>query len=376
MIERFLEETLIQYCGKGKAILLYGPRQAGKTTLINRVLEKVDAKHLYLSGDEYDVRKMLEGASSTKLRNLVSGYDTICIDEAQKINDIGNIIKLFTDSIPEVQVLATGSSSFELHNRTSESLTGRKYEQILLPFSFGELRTHFGLLEEKRKLEQRLVYGSYPEIVMKPEEADELIRSLVESYLYKDILIVENYRHFSMLEKLVEALAYQVGSEVSYSELSRLVGIDGKTVEKYLYLLEQAFIVFRLPAMSGNLRTEIRKGKKYYFYDNGVRNAIVGDLQPLHRRSDIGILWENYIVSERKKFLLYSQSHTKSFFWRTVQQQEVDYIERGVEGHSAWEIKWSPRAKVVLPTTFTNQYGPIETGVVHEGNYEEFLLPK
>jgi len=265
MIKRILENMIVKRLFRGKAIILYGPRQVGKTTLVTSLLEKRKEKTLFLNGDEPDVRELLEGVTSSRLKALFGKSRIVFIDEAQRIREIGLTLKLITDQIKEVQLIATGSSAFDLASHTKEPLTGRKYEFHLFPLAFGEMVEHHGLLEEKRLLKHRLVFGYYPEIVTCPGEERELLRLLADSYLYKDLLTLENIKKPVLLEKILKALALQLGNEVSYHEIGQLVGADKNTVEKYIDLLEKAFVVFRLPAFSRNLRNEIKKGKKIYW---------------------------------------------------------------------------------------------------------------
>jgi len=278
------------------------------------------------------------------------------------------------DQIKSVQVIATGSSSFELANKLNEPLTGRKYEMYLFPLAFSEMVAHNGLLEEKRALENRLIYGNYPEIITNPIEAKEHIKLIANSYLYKDLFLLEQISKPVLLQKIVKALALQVGSEVNYSELSKLILIDNKTIEKYIDLLEKAFVVFKLPALSNNIRNEIKKGRKIYFYDNGIINAVTGNFNPLAQRTDIGSLWENHIISERIKHLNIQQSESNSFFWRTTQQQEIDYIEKNADQILACEIKWKPKTKYKIPVTFLVNYENVTSKLVSPENYEAFLL--
>jgi uncharacterized protein len=358
----------------GKAVILLGPRQAGKTTLVETLLAKRPEKVLRLNADEPDVREILAGCTSTRLRSLLGDSRLLFIDEAQRVPDIGLTLKLVTDQIPEVQVIATGSSAFELNARTAEPLTGRKFEFMLYPLAFAELVEHHGLLEEKRLLEHRLIYGAYPEIVSSPGREQELIRLLAGSYLYKDLLTLEQIKKPVLLEKILRALALQLGSEVSYQEIGQLAGADGQTVERYIDLLEKAFVLVRLPAFSRNVRNEIKKGKKIYFLDNGIRNAVIGNFTPLAGRTDTGALWENYLISERIKLLNNDDIVANSYFWRTTQQQEIDYIEERGSFLHACEFKWNPtKSKERFPQTFLRNYERVATKVITPANYEEFL---
>jgi len=376
MIARNLKKRLESRLFKGKAILVLGARQVGKTCLMKDLLAGRREKVLWLDGDDPDVEPLLTKAGSTRLRSLVGQARLVCIDEAQKIREIGLVLKRFVDHLPDVQVLATGSSAFELANQAGEPLTGRKYEFHLFPLAFGEMSAAHGRLEEKRLLEHRLVFGMYPEIVSKPGEEIELLRLLASSYLFKDVLMLEQIRKPHLLEKLVRALAWQIGCQVSSHEVGQTIGADSTTVEKYIDILERAFVIFRLPAFSRNLRNELRKSRKIYFWDNGIRNAVIGNFQLIGQRADVGALWENFLVSERRKWLSAQGSGVSSYFWRTTQQQEIDYLEDSGTGLSAWEFKWNPRARVRFPKTFLNAYDLQESGIVSPDTFDSFLDPE
>ena len=374
MIRRTLQHTIESRLFKGKAILLFGPRQSGKSTLIEKILS--DKDHLYLNGDDADVREILTNTTAAKLKNVIGQKKILFIDEAQRIPNIGLTLKLFTDQIKDVQVIATGSSAFELSSQVNEPLTGRKYEFMLYPLSFEELVQHHGLVGERRLIEHRMLYGYYPEIVIKSGEEPELLKLLAGSYLYKDLLMLEQVKKPLILEKLIKALALQVSSEISYQELGQTIGSDSKTVDKYIDLLEKTFVVFRLPAFSRNVRNEIKKGKKVYFFDCGIRNAVINNFKPLDARTDVGALWENYVMAERMKFLRYNQKDVDQYFWRTTQQQEIDLIEDDGEQLSAFEFKWNSRGKVRFPQTFIDSYAGSATFIISPDNVEEFLLPE
>lgn len=374
MIERSIQTSIASRFFKGKAILVFGARQCGKSTLVEALLNDQDKEWLYLNGDDADTREILSNTTATKLKSIVGKKEIVFIDEAQRINNIGLTLKLFTDQIKNVQVIATGSSAFELSSQVNEPLTGRKYEFMLFPLSFAEMVEHHGLLQEKRMIEHRMIFGYYPEIVTKQGEENELLKLLAGSYLYKDLLMLEQVKKPLILEKLIKALALQVGSEVSYQELAQTVGSDNKTVDKYIDLLEKAFVVFRLPAFSKNVRNEIKKGKKIYFYDCGIRNAVINNFNRLESRTDIGALWENYVLSERMKYLRYNNKDSIQYFWRTTQQQEIDLIEEEQGKFSAYECKWGKSTKVRFPQTFTDNYPVITTQVITPENIEDFLL--
>ena len=359
---------------KGKALLIFGPRQVGKTTFVQNLIADLNKKTLFLNGDESDVLVLFESPNVTKLKNIIGDNEILVIDEAQRITNIGIVLKIIVDQIKSVQVIATGSSSFELANKLNEPLTGRKYEMFLYPIAFSEMVAHSGLLEEKRALEQRLIYGNYPEIITHPIDAKEHIKLIANSYLYKDLFLLDQISKPVLLQKIVKALALQVGSEVNYNELSKLIQIDNKTVEKYIDLLEKAFVIFKLPALSNNVRNEIKKGKKIYFYDNGIINAVTGNFNPLAQRTEVGSLWENYIISERIKHLNIQQNEASPYFWRTTQQQEIDYIEKNEDQILACEIKWNAKTKYKIPVTFSTNYANVTSKIVSPENYEEFLL--
>ncbi|OOV28777.1 ATPase [Flavobacterium sp. LM5] len=361
---------------KGKALLIFGPRQVGKTTFVQHLIADLNKKTLFLNGDESDVHTLFENPNVTKLKNIIGDNEILVIDEAQRVINIGIVLKIIVDQIKSVQVIATGSSSFELANKLNEPLTGRKYEMYLFPIAFSEMVTHKGLLEEKRNIEQRLIYGNYPEIISNPVDAKEHIKLIANSYLYKDLFLLEQIAKPVVLQKIVKALALQVGSEVNYNELSKLIQIDNKTVEKYIDLLEKAFVIFKLPAFSNNVRNEIKKGKKIYFYDNGIINAVTGNFNAINQRNDTGNLWENYIISERIKYLNIQQEEAECHFWRTTQQQEIDYIEKRNDQLLACEIKWNRAAKCKIPTTFLDNYNNVTTTIINPDNYEDFLLAK
>ena len=373
IIKRRLQETIAQRLFKGKVIVVLGGRQVGKTTLVEHLLADLDAPAMELNGDEADVRELLANTTSTRLRTIVGGKKIVFIDEGQRIGNIGITLKLFADKLKDVQVIATGSSSFELFAKLNEPLTGRKFQFQLFSPSYLEMVDHHGLLTENRLLEHRLIFGYYPEIITHVGEERERLQLLADSFLYKDLLLLEDVGKPLLFEKLLKALALQLGSEVSFNELSRLTGANHQTVEKYITLLEKAFVIFRLPAFSRNVRNEIRKGKKFYFYDNGIRNAIMNNFQLPSQRTDMGSLWENFLISERMKALAHRGRHVDRYFWRTTQQQEIDYIEETGQTITAWEFKWSVKAKAKIPKTFSRAYPEAECSVVTPENFMDFL---
>lgn len=328
---------------------------------------------LWMNADEPDIISLFEDVSSTRLKSIFSGKKIVVIDEAQRIPNVGLKLKLISDSLPEIQLIATGSSSFELANSVNEPLTGRKWEYKLFPLSFEEMVGHHGLLEETRLMPHRLIYGYYPDVVSHPGDEKELLKQLSESYLYKDILMWERIKKPEKLIKLLQALALQLGSEVSYNNLANLLSMDKETVEKYIQILEQTYVIFRLPAFSRNHRKELKRGRKIYFVDNGIRNAILADFNIPELRNDIGALWENFIISERMKYLHYNKLWVNSYFWRTQDQQEIDYIEEGNGKLSAFEIKWNSRKKPFLSKSFSNTYPDHSFSFIHPQNFTEFI---
>lgn len=374
MIVRTLQQRIEENLFKGKAIIVIGARQVGKSTLFRQIADGRAEKVLSLNCDEPEVKEMLSGINTPELKMLIGNHRVVVIDEAQRVKEIGMTLKRITDNFPEVQLMVTGSSSLELQDRINEPLTGRKYEYHLYPISTRELLNDGGLLAVKQSLEARLIYGSYPDIVNRTEEAKELIMNIASSYLYKDLLALEDIRRPALLEKLLIALALQVSSEVSYNELAQTVGSDSKTVEKYIDLLEKCYIVFRLNAFNRNLRNELKKSKKVYFYDNGIRNAVIQNFAPLALRNDTGALWENFFISERIKANEYAGRYARSYFWRTTDQQEIDYIEEADGEFTAFEMKWNPRRQTVsLPTIFQKTYQVKQTAIVTPENYIEWL---
>lgn len=375
MFTRELYPVILDQCFKGKAIILLGARQVGKTTLLRQVIQTAQTEVQYLNCDEPQVVEALTNRNLRELVLLVGKAKYIVIDEAQKVNNIGLTLKLIVDNIPDVQVIATGSSAFDLRNRLNEPLTGRKFEYQMYPISTNEIYQSSGYVDVKRLLETRLIYGSYPEVLSNLDNAQSLLLSLSDSYLYKDILTMDSMRKPDVLNKLLQALAFQIGSEVSYNELAQTIGTDSKTVEKYIDLLEKCFIIFRLNGLSRNLRNELKKAKKIYFCDNGVRNAVIQQFAPVALRNDMGQLWENFFISERIKRNHYLGHHCNIYFWRTTSQQEIDYIEESDGQMSAFEMKWNPKkATAKLPEAFLKAYSVKQTAVVTTENYLDWLI--
>lgn len=373
LLHRSLQHIIENRLFKGKAIVLVGARQVGKSTLFRQILDGRDSV-LTLNCDNSNTRALLENAQLSDLQRLVGDSRIVVIDEAQRIKGSGLTMKLITDNMPQVQLLITGSSSFMLQGALNEPLTGRKYEYHLYPFSTQELYNNLGHLSTQSMLESRLIFGSYPDIVNNADDSRELLMNLSGSYMYQDLLSMESVRKPVLIEKLLVALALQVGSEVSYNELAQTVGSDAKTIEKYIDLLEKCYILFRLPALSRNMRSELKHGKKIYFYDNGIRNALIQNLNPLSFRNDAGALWENFVISEFIKTNHYNGRYANYYFWRTTSQQEIDFVEERDGLLRLYEMKWNPKKSTAkVPAEFTKAYGQMPFTVVTPDNYIDIL---
>jgi len=374
-INRLIKTQLIaDLSNLGKVVMLYGPRQAGKTTLSKQVIQEMDLKTLMVNADQSKYLEVLSSRDLGKLRSLVAGYELLFIDEGQRIPEIGINLKILHDELPELKILVTGSSSFLLSGRVSESLAGRKKIYTLLPVSMQELGGIYNAFELNDQLEDRLIFGSYPEVIntVNHSAREEYLHDISSSFIFKDILELEMIKYPLKIRDLLRLLAYQTGSQVSIHELGNKLGLNRDTVERYLFLLEQSFVIFKLPAFSHNPRKEISKSQKYYFYDTGIRNILIGNMKPLSERNDTGALWENFIIAERRKYLLYNQKNANGYFWRTYAGTEIDYVEERMTDFFAYEIK-SGRSKKRIPVSWSEGYGS-NYQIINRENYLDFIL--
>lgn len=372
-ILRQIESELEDDFFKGKIIVILGARQVGKSTLIRMLPSCVSQKVLWLDGENADVHQLLKDANIDRLKQLASTTQIVVIDEAQKIDKIGSILKLFADYCQDIQVIASGSSAFELRNSLNEPLTGRKFEFTLFPLSFMEMRQETSLLDEIRQISQRLVYGYYPEVVTHPEDAERRLRFLSDSYLYKDIFLFKGLKKPEKMLELLKLLAWQIGSEVNYNELSKTLKLDNQTIESYVTMLEQAFVVYKLPAYHTNHRTELKKTKKIYFNDLGIRNALINDFRPIEIRQDAGVLFENFMLNELRKQNEYKHINANFYFWRNIDQREIDLVVEKNNRLETFEIKWNPLKKAKLTKSFTNIYGETQFNVVNRDNFFDVI---
>ena len=372
-IKREIQDILQKSLFQGRVVILYGARQVGKTTLVKNVMTEYREDALYLNCDEIDVRQALTDKTSTELKAFIGDKRLVVIDEAQRVKNIGLTLKLLIDNFPNTQIIATGSSSFELSGKIKEPLTGRKTEFFLLPFSIKELTQVRSPLEIKRSLEDLLIFGSYPGVFLASNEREKIVRELATSYSYKDVLVYQDIRNPELLEKLLQALALQIGSEVSYSELAQLLGVNKITIENYVRVLEQAYIIFRVGPFSRNIRNELKKKRKIYFYDVGLRNALINNFNPLSLRQDVGALWENFLVIERMKKNNNLEIINNIYFWRTTTGKEIDYIEEADGVLTGYEFKWHKKT-FIAPKKFLENYENSKVNLVNKDNFLDFIL--
>jgi len=367
-------ENLRQLIIPGKVIVIYGPRRVGKTTLLKKYLESENNSVLFVNGDDIIVRQYLESQSIQTLRDFVGNHRLLVVDEAQYVEKIGLNLKLIVDHIPKIKVIVTGSSSFDLARDVGEPLTGRKYILKLFPLSQMEISKIEKRYETTASLESRLIYGSYPEVVLIRDNRrrEDYLRELIQSYLFKDILALEGIRYANKLVRLLQLLAFQIGKQVSFTELGKQLSMSKNTVERYLDLLEKVFVIYRLSGFSRNLRKEITKSQRYFFYDTGVRNALIGNFNPLAVRNDLGELWENYIITERMKRQEYLRKVTNSYFWRTYDKKEIDLVEERQGRLFGYEVKWK-KERVKIPQDWTSGYPDAAFEVIHRENYLKFI---
>lgn len=373
-INRILQEKITERIAPNKAVLIFGARRVGKTVMMRQIVNSYPGRTLMLNGEDYDTLALLENRSIANYRHLLGGIDLLAIDEAQNIPQIGSVLKLMVDEVPGIRILASGSSSFDLLNMAGEPLVGRSTQFLLTPFSQREIAQQETVIETRQNLEARLIYGSYPEVVMMEdyERKTDYLRDIVGAYLLKDILTMDGLKNSRKMRDLLRLIAFQMGSEVSFDELGKQLGMSRATIERYLDLLEKVFVIYRLGAYSRNLRKEVTKAGKWYFYDNGIRNAIIGAFSPLAVRQDVGALWENYIIGERRKADFNEVLHKDFYFWRTYDKQEIDLIEEYDGGMTALEFKWGNKMPAA-PKTFQETYPHAKFHVVNRDNYLEFV---
>jgi predicted AAA+ superfamily ATPase len=359
-----------------KVLVLLGARRVGKTAFIKNYLSNIpNSDYLQLNGEDIDDANLLKERSVSNYSRLLAGVKLLVIDEAQNIPDIGMILKLIVDSIDGIKIIATGSSVFDLSNKLGEPLVGRKNTIYLFPLAQMEFSEYENYKETTNKLEERLLFGSYPELEQYPDWNDKIsyLKEIINSYLLKDILVFDGIKQSNKILDLLKLIAFQVGQEVSLQELARQLGISKNTVESYLDLLSKVFVIYKVPGFSRNLRKEITKSNRWYFFDNGIRNGIIGNFNRLETRTDVGALWENYLASERSKHQNYTQKTVSNYFWRTYDQQELDWLEEESGNLHGFEFKWNENRKAKIPTAFAKAYPEASFEVVNKGNYLDFI---
>jgi len=374
-IGRAIEESFLKKVRPGKVTLLLGARRIGKTSFIQHIVKKMKEPMLMLNGEDMDTIQMLSHRSIENYKRVAGKNKLIIIDEAQKIPEVGQVLKLMIDELPDLKIIATGSSMFDLGNKLGEPLTGRNITFLMFPFAQMELSKEETIIQIKGRLEERLIYGSYPELwqYQGMNEKAAYLKELINAYLFKDIIAYEGIRNSSKMIDLLRLVAFQIGNDVSIQEIAKQLGISRATVDKYLDLLTKVFILHKVSAYSKNLRSEISKSNRWYFYDNGVRNALISNFNSLNLRDDVGALWENYVISERLKFQNYTGMISNNYFWRTYQQQEVDWVEERAGNLFAYEMKWGTKKKVGAPSAWKKAYPKSEFMLVNPDNYLDWI---
>lgn len=378
LIDRILKPQIHKSLIPNKVVVLLGPRRVGKTVLLDQIIEEIKDPYLLLSGEDFEVISILENRSIQNYKNILGNIRLLIIDEAQKIPDVGNKLKLMVDHIEGLKILITGSSAFDIGNYTGEPLTGRKTTYNLYALSEQELNQVESIIEKRANLKTRLIYGNYPELlqVSSNDGKAEYLREVINSYLLKDILAFENIRNSDKIISLLRLIAFQIGGEVSVQELGNQLSMSKNTVEKYLDLLSKVFIIHKVRGFSRNLRKEVTKNSKWYFYDNGLRNLLIANVNPIELRNDIGLLWENYIISERLKFQAYSKMIVNNYFWRTYDQQEIDWVEERGGKLYGYEFNWNPKKKGKIPGAWKKEYTDAEFVTINQDNYLEWITEK
>ncbi|MFA5431507.1 MAG: ATP-binding protein [Candidatus Paceibacterota bacterium] len=372
IIHRQITEKIESSLFQGKAVIIYGPRQAGKTTLVKQIMEACKKKKQYCNCDFLDIQEIFSYKNAGKLGDFLKNIDLLVLDEAQRIKNIGMTLKIIVENYPHLQVIATGSSSFDLSNEINEPLTGRKIEFTLFPFSINEVSQN--KIDYSRNIEKFLRFGGYPEPFYKSEKDKILyLKGLTNEYLFKDVFAFQDIRKPELLTNLLKLLAFQIGQEVSFTELSQKLNVDQVSVQRYIKILEDSFVIFRLSALSRNMRNEVSKTRKIYFYDLGVRNTLIQNYNNLETRNDVGFLWENLCILERMKQLSYNQDFRNVYFWRNYKQKEIDYIEEQGGKFTPFEFKWSETKKVLIPNDFSQNYKSADLKIIHKNNLEEFV---
>lgn len=373
-IQRAVEATIKNRLVAGKVNLLVGARRVGKTFLLKKIVQDINEPYLWLNGDDESTHDLLAERTIANYKRITSGISLLIIDEAQMIKDIGLKMKLMIDEIPNLKIIASGSSAYALSYKVGEPLVGRAFWHKIFPIAQNELKHHENYVDTVRNLEERLIYGSYPEIFQRKtlQEKEAYIKEILNSYLFKDLLVFDEIRNSDKIRTLLKLVAFQLGKEVSYDELGKQLGMSKNTVEKYLDLLSKVFVVYKVGAYSKNLRKELSKSSRWYFYDNGIRNALIDNFKPLSLRNDVGELWENYLMVERLKKNNYEQNFKEIYFWRTYDQQEIDYIEEKSQEIEAFEFKWG-NTKAKIPVAFANAYPESKFSVITKENYLDFI---